>query len=292
MVQPGRNGNSGNYRYGFQGQETDDEFKGTNNSLNFGARMYDPRLGKWLSVDPMGSKYPETSVYAFANNSPIIIVDLGGNEWVNAHTVEINKIGKELLKKPNSKKLQRQLKFHQKREALVNEYIMKLKSNDQALYSYIDNLKVETSDGEIPIKVFVSIDTWQQEGPIGEGASTTYRWSNPENDRPRSVLYSNGTGMVAPWSPDYGEVLYGNDSWSDKELANEAGDVMYVMENAAEAYKNRNYSATNSNGQFSRERYENKPSTKYSFKVEDLYMQRKNDGSGKDPENNPYPLKQ
>jgi len=31
------------YRYGFNGHEKDDEIKGSGNSLNFGARILDPR---------------------------------------------------------------------------------------------------------------------------------------------------------------------------------------------------------------------------------------------------------
>ena len=39
------------YRFGFNGMENDHEMKGTGNSLDFGARIYDPRIGKFLSID-------------------------------------------------------------------------------------------------------------------------------------------------------------------------------------------------------------------------------------------------
>src|SRR5690606_28578426 len=41
---PQRRYNPTEYRYGFNGMEKDDEIKGTGNSLDFGARIYDPRL--------------------------------------------------------------------------------------------------------------------------------------------------------------------------------------------------------------------------------------------------------
>jgi len=41
--QPGRSYTSDSYRYGFNGMEKDDEVKGTGNSLDFGARIYDLR---------------------------------------------------------------------------------------------------------------------------------------------------------------------------------------------------------------------------------------------------------
>src|ERR1051325_279971 len=49
----------GGYRYGFNGKENDDEVKGEGNEQNYGMRIYDPRLGKFLSVDPLTKSYPE-----------------------------------------------------------------------------------------------------------------------------------------------------------------------------------------------------------------------------------------
>ena len=40
MLLPGRHANTGDYRYGFQGQEMDNEIKGEGNSLDFTFRMY------------------------------------------------------------------------------------------------------------------------------------------------------------------------------------------------------------------------------------------------------------
>ncbi len=48
---PRRSFSSSSYRYGFNGKEKDDEVKGEGNSLDFGARMYDSRLGRFLSID-------------------------------------------------------------------------------------------------------------------------------------------------------------------------------------------------------------------------------------------------
>ena len=67
MLMPGRhdeiNGNP--YTYGFNGMERDEEIKGAGNSYDFGARMQDPRLGRWLSIDPLAAKYPAFSPYSF-----------------------------------------------------------------------------------------------------------------------------------------------------------------------------------------------------------------------------------
>lgn len=72
--------NGSKYRFGFNGQEKDDEVKGDGNSLEYKFRMYDPRLGKFLSVDPLATQYPFYSPYHFAGNNPIQYVDLEGKE--------------------------------------------------------------------------------------------------------------------------------------------------------------------------------------------------------------------
>mgnify|MGYP002378600305 FL=1 len=78
---PGRGNNPDSYRYGFQGQERDDEIKGEGNSLNFEYRMHDPRIGRFFAVDPLAKKYPYNSCYAFSENRPIDGVELEGLEW-------------------------------------------------------------------------------------------------------------------------------------------------------------------------------------------------------------------
>jgi RHS repeat-associated protein len=75
---PGRQFNSNASRYGFNGKEKDDELKGSGNSYDFGARIYDPRLGRFLSVDPDFEQYPFMSPYCYAANSPIKLIDEEG----------------------------------------------------------------------------------------------------------------------------------------------------------------------------------------------------------------------
>jgi RHS repeat-associated protein len=70
------------YRYGFQGQERDDEVKGKGNSYDYGARMYDPRIGRWFATDPLEKKYPFFTPYNYAANSPIIVIDIDGRDII------------------------------------------------------------------------------------------------------------------------------------------------------------------------------------------------------------------
>ena len=80
MMMQGRSFSSGGYRYGFNGKENDNEVKGAGNQQDYGMRFYDPRVGRFLSVDPLTKSFPMLSSYQFASNSPIANIDLDGSE--------------------------------------------------------------------------------------------------------------------------------------------------------------------------------------------------------------------
>jgi len=65
---------------------------GAGNQVDYGMRVYDSRIGKFLSVDPLRQKYPWYTPYQFAGNTPIWAIDIDGREpkpfnqwgtWVN-----------------------------------------------------------------------------------------------------------------------------------------------------------------------------------------------------------------
>jgi RHS repeat-associated protein len=105
----GRTFSSEKYRFGFNGKENDNEVKGQGAQQDYGMRIYDPRLGKFLSVDPLFKSFPWNSTYAFAENDVIRSVDLDGLEKHVVHitpqkngtkqviiqAVEVNKLAQE-----------------------------------------------------------------------------------------------------------------------------------------------------------------------------------------------------
>ncbi len=83
MLQPGRKYEAGSgYRFGFNGKENDKEVSGEGNQYDYGFRIYNPRIGRFLSVDPITATYPSLTPYQFASNRTIDGIDLDGLEFV------------------------------------------------------------------------------------------------------------------------------------------------------------------------------------------------------------------
>jgi RHS repeat-associated protein len=81
MLLPGRNANTNEYRYGYQGKEMDNEIKDKDgSSYDFGARLLDPRVGRWLSMDPLAEEFADMSPYNAMANDPVNMVDPDGRE--------------------------------------------------------------------------------------------------------------------------------------------------------------------------------------------------------------------
>jgi RHS repeat-associated protein len=103
MLMPGREYSIGNdYRYGFNGKEKDTEGV---IQYDYGFRIYDPRLGRFKSVDPLTQSFPWYTPYQFAGNKPIVAVDLDGLEEKVA-TTQYTAADGTALKLPNDAKVE------------------------------------------------------------------------------------------------------------------------------------------------------------------------------------------
>jgi RHS repeat-associated protein len=104
MQQPGRSYSAGSgYRYGFNGKEDDPETK----TQDYGMRIYDARLGRFLSVDPLTKDYPMLTPYQFASNRPIDGIDLDGLEYVSFHHYANGEIGQKMHYKSTDKDIEK-----------------------------------------------------------------------------------------------------------------------------------------------------------------------------------------
>ena len=69
------------YRFGFNGKEKDNDGEwGNSTHYDYGFRIYDPSVARFLSVDPLTSSYPWYTPYQFAGNMPIWAIDIDGLE--------------------------------------------------------------------------------------------------------------------------------------------------------------------------------------------------------------------
>jgi RHS repeat-associated protein len=133
----------GDYRYGFQGQEKDDEIKGKGNSVNFKYRMHDSRLGRFFAVDPLTKAYPWNSTYAFSENSLIAFIELEGLEKLELFEQVTTELDGDIQKAWDDS-------FgHGKKKNKTRENgacLIKITTNEKVEYQTL-NLKVSRSEG-------------------------------------------------------------------------------------------------------------------------------------------------
>jgi len=81
LAMDGRTMQDSSYRYGFNGKEADSNGEwGSKSHYDYGFRIYNPSIAKFLSVDPLARKFAYYTPYQFAGNRPIWAVDLDGRE--------------------------------------------------------------------------------------------------------------------------------------------------------------------------------------------------------------------
>lgn len=52
------------------------------NVYDYGARNYDPAIGRFINIDPLAEKYYQFSPYTYVGNMPTIAIDPDGNEII------------------------------------------------------------------------------------------------------------------------------------------------------------------------------------------------------------------
>ncbi len=78
MTMPGRSYNAHTYRHGFTGHEKESDLAEGIYTTEY--RLYDARVGRWLSVDPLFEKYVGMSPYNYCMLNPVMMVDPDGRE--------------------------------------------------------------------------------------------------------------------------------------------------------------------------------------------------------------------
>ncbi len=67
-----------NYRYNYKEIHQDFDW----DWYNYGARFYDPSIGRFTGVDPLGDQFPHLNMYNYAGNNPITNIDPDGRMFI------------------------------------------------------------------------------------------------------------------------------------------------------------------------------------------------------------------
>ena len=78
MTMPGRSYNAHTSRHGFTGHEKESDLAEGIYTTEY--RLYDARVGRWLSVDPLFEKYVGMSPYNYCDGNPVKLVDVDGRD--------------------------------------------------------------------------------------------------------------------------------------------------------------------------------------------------------------------
>jgi RHS repeat-associated protein len=192
MQMPNRTYSANNYRYGFNGKENDNEVKGTGNQQDYGMRVYDSRLGRFLTVDPLMPDYPFYSPYQFAGNKPIVAADLDGlEEWM--------KTQENALRRQAELKVQ---KGYQNRATIQpynpgdRTWVQKWRDSKNFLLQWTYG----TANGIYTLTQQLTSGVTQQEyiENMGGGA---YRSKGSGSERQRLENFVNGATVFVPGSP-------------------------------------------------------------------------------------------
>lgn len=146
MLMPNGHGQDDDYWYGFNGMEKDDEVRnGKGNSYDFGARMLDPRIGRWLVCDPLEAKYAGENPYNFVRNNPIIRVDPDGRtdfyfngKWIGTDGRNDNNVA--IIRPVGTKSLRKQMKKNTKNGEITD--IGQLCNGDKSSSYFVINRDV------------------------------------------------------------------------------------------------------------------------------------------------------
>ena len=161
------------YQYKYNSKEWQDELG--LDMYDYGARNYDPAIGRWMNMDPLAEKFVPLSPYSYVANNPIIFIDIQGKIIGNPDGADTKRMQAILSKTETGRQVWNSMV---KSDRTIYVHYVSANSDNETSRTAQASLKNANSDGRV-------VSKGMYDSMISEGDSSSESfdkaWSFNEN---------------------------------------------------------------------------------------------------------------